>query len=115
MNGIMYVRPGNGFRPNFPLTEKVDVNGARQHPLYVYLKEFCPPIDQFFRMFTEAEPLAINDVHWNFEKFLLGRDGRIVSRYHPKVLPTEIRSDIERELNKSPPTNVATPSGVIIG
>ena len=38
MNGIKYVNPGGGFVPNFPLTAKSDVNGAKQHPLYTYLK-----------------------------------------------------------------------------
>ena len=40
MNTLKYVRPGKGFVPNFPLTAKSDVNGARQHPLYTYLKVF---------------------------------------------------------------------------
>ena len=38
MNGLKYMRPGKGFVPNFPLTAKSDVNGARQHPLYTYMK-----------------------------------------------------------------------------
>ena len=38
MHGLKYVRPGNGFVPNFPLTQKTDVIGGRQHPLYTYLK-----------------------------------------------------------------------------
>ena len=38
MHGLKYVRPGNGFVPNFPLTQTTDVNGVHQHPLYTYLK-----------------------------------------------------------------------------
>lgn len=38
MSGLKHVRPGNGFVPDFPLSWKVDVNGAAQHPLYTYLK-----------------------------------------------------------------------------
>ena len=38
MNGLKYVRPGNGFVPNFPLTEKVDVNGNLEHKMFTYLK-----------------------------------------------------------------------------
>ena len=98
MNGIQYVRPGDGFLPHFNMTEKIDVNGANQHPLYEYLKEFCPPIDEFYRSFSHYAPLAVNDVHWNFEKFLVGRDGRIVSRYHPTVEPGDIRADIVNTL-----------------
>lgn len=38
LNGIRHVRPGNGFRPNFQLFKKIEVNGKNQHPLYTYLK-----------------------------------------------------------------------------
>ena len=38
LNSLKYVRPGNGFEPNFELTEKIDVNGPNEHPLYTYLK-----------------------------------------------------------------------------
>ena len=38
LNGLKYVRPGNGFEPNFEMTEKIDVNGPNEHPLYTYLK-----------------------------------------------------------------------------
>ncbi|OWF48102.1 Glutathione peroxidase 3 [Mizuhopecten yessoensis] len=99
MDGIEYVRPGNGFRPAFNLTEKIDVNGENQHPLYGYMKEFCPTTDHYYRSYTHYAPFAINDVHWNFEKFLVGRDGRVVSRYHPKVEPGDIRADISKALH----------------
>ncbi|OWF44377.1 Glutathione peroxidase 1 [Mizuhopecten yessoensis] len=107
MNGIMHVRPGVGFKPNFRHTEIININGHLQHPLYVYLKRFCPPIHKEFFEGLYYSPLSIYDVHWNFEKFLVGRDGRIVKRYHPDIQPVEVRADIERELNKnvSPVTN----------
>lgn len=38
MNGLKYVRPGNGFEPSFPFFKKIDVNGENEHPLYTYLK-----------------------------------------------------------------------------
>lgn len=38
MNGLKTVRPGDGFVPNFPLTWKIDVNGANEHPMYTYMK-----------------------------------------------------------------------------
>ena len=38
MNGIKYVRPGGGFVPSFPMTERIDVNGKFTHPIYFYLK-----------------------------------------------------------------------------
>lgn len=37
-NGIKYVRPGNGFEPNFTMFKKIEVNGENEHPLYTYLK-----------------------------------------------------------------------------
>ena len=41
LNTLRYVRPGGGFVPNFQLTEKVDVNGKAEHPMYTYLKVRC--------------------------------------------------------------------------
>jgi len=38
LNSLKYVRPGNGFEPNFELTTKIDVNGPDEHPLYSFLK-----------------------------------------------------------------------------
>lgn len=38
LNGVKYVRPGNGFTPNFQIFQKIDVNGEKEHPLYNFLK-----------------------------------------------------------------------------
>ncbi|MFF0111225.1 glutathione peroxidase [Streptomyces prasinus] len=59
----------------FPMTEKVEVNGEGRHPLYERLVGFA-----------DAEGHS-GDVRWNFEKFLIGRDGRIVARFSPQVEP----------------------------
>lgn len=59
----------------FPMTEKVDVNGAGRHPLYAELTA-TPDAD------GEA-----GDVKWNFEKFLVGRDGKVLARFRPQVAP----------------------------
>ena len=56
----------------FPLTEKIDVNGDRRHPVYTYL--------------TDAFP---GDIEWNFEKFLIDRDGKVVKRYPPQTTPDD--------------------------
>jgi glutathione peroxidase len=59
----------------FPLTEKIEVNGAKRHPLY--------------RQLT-AKPDAAGeagDVRWNFEKFLVSPEGEVVARFRPKVDP----------------------------
>jgi glutathione peroxidase len=72
----------------FPMTEKVDVNGPDAHPLF-----------QRLTTAPDAEGTA-GDVQWNFEKFLVSRDGDVVGRFRPKTLPDapEIRTAIESVL-----------------
>ncbi|MFM9131169.1 MAG: glutathione peroxidase [Actinomycetota bacterium] len=72
----------------FPLTEKVDVNGDDRHPLYTVLT----PV-------ADAEG-ASGDIRWNFEKFLVGRDGSILARFSPMVSPDapEVAAAIEAAL-----------------
>lgn len=72
----------------FPLTEKVDVNGDGRHPLY---EQLAPVAD------GEG---ASGDIRWNFEKFLVGRDGRVIARFSPMVAPEapEVISAIESAL-----------------
>ncbi|MET9433169.1 glutathione peroxidase [Streptomyces sp. NPDC006551] len=71
----------------FPLLEKTDVNGEGRHPLYVELTKVAD---------AEGES---GDVQWNFEKFLIGRDGR-VTRFRPRTEPDapEVLSAIEAQL-----------------
>ena len=59
----------------FPLLAKADVNGAERHPLYAELTRTA-----------DAEGQA-GDVQWNFEKFLLAPDGRVVNRFRPRTEP----------------------------
>ncbi|MEV6247386.1 glutathione peroxidase [Streptomyces sp. NPDC051742] len=72
---------------SFPLLEKTDVNGEARHPLYAELVKVA-----------DADGEA-GDVQWNFEKFLVGRDGR-VTRFRPRVEPDapEIIAEIEAQL-----------------
>ncbi|MEU8617714.1 glutathione peroxidase [Streptomyces sp. NPDC048623] len=72
---------------SFPLLEKTDVNGAGRHPLYAELTRVA-----------DAEGEA-GDVQWNFEKFLIGRDGA-VSRFRPRTEPEapELVAAIEAQL-----------------
>jgi glutathione peroxidase len=51
---------------------------------------------------TATEPEAAGDIKWNFEKFLIGRDGKVVKRFSPRVKPDakEVVEAIEAELNK---------------
>ena len=72
----------------FPLTEKLDVNGAKRHPMFSELT---------------AQPDAAGDagdIKWNFEKFLVGPDGDVVARFRPQVTPDspEVVSAVEAAL-----------------
>jgi glutathione peroxidase len=72
----------------FPMTEKIDVNGDARHALYSALT----PV-------ADAEGVD-GDIRWNFEKFLVNRDGAVVARFHPKTAPDapEVISAIESAL-----------------
>jgi len=70
----------------FPMHEKIDVNGDSAHPLYKFLK-------------AEKKGLfGTEGIKWNFTKFLVDRDGRVVKRYSPKDSPASIASDLARLL-----------------
>ncbi|KAK3739405.1 hypothetical protein RRG08_051274 [Elysia crispata] len=99
LNGVKYVRPGGGFEPNFQLFEKIDVNGNKEHKLYTYLKSYCPPTQTEFKpSILFYTPIKANDVSWNFEKFLVGTDGRVMKRAHPSVDPVSMEMDVENAL-----------------
>ena len=72
----------------FPMTEKIEVNGDGRHALY---KELTATAD------SEGHT---GDIRWNFEKFLVGRDGNVVARFSPLVLPDapEVVDTIEKAL-----------------
>ena len=72
----------------FPLFEKIDVNGEHTHPLYAYLKKAAPGF-----LGTEA-------IKWNFTKFLIDRDGKVIQRYGSSTKPAEIAADIEKLLKR---------------
>ena len=61
----------------FPMTEKVEVNGAGRHPVY----------DELVRVPDQSG--RTGDVQWNFEKFLLDGDGSVVARFDPTVVPDD--------------------------
>ncbi len=74
------------FGLSFPLMAKVEVNGAGAAPLYDWLKSEAPGL-----MGTKA-------IKWNFTKFLIGRDGKVVRRYAPTDKPEALAKDIEKLL-----------------
>lgn len=67
----------------FQMFDKIDVNGEHAHPLYQYLEEAAPGA------------LGTKGIKWNFTKFLVDKDGKVVKRYAPNVEPQEIKGDIE--------------------
>ena len=60
---------------DFPMSEKIDVNGAQRHPIYTWL--------------TGEDSGFSGDIEWNFEKFLIDRDGKLVKRYPPATPPED--------------------------
>ena len=71
---------------NFPMMAKIEVNGPGAHPLFVWLKDQAPGL------------LGSKGIKWNFTKFLVGRDGRVIKRYAPQDAPAKLAADIEAAL-----------------
>ena len=71
---------------SFPMMSKIDVNGANAHPLYQWLTAEAPGL------------LGSKAIKWNFTKFLVGRDGRVLKRYAPQDAPEKLSKDIEAAL-----------------
>jgi glutathione peroxidase len=90
---------------SFPLTEKLDVNGHRRHPLFEWLTE------------TADSDGRAGDIEWNFEKFLVSRDGATVTRLRPPVDPESepVVAAIEAALASSPATRTAKAGEVVAG
>ncbi|KAM5292295.1 glutathione peroxidase 1 isoform 2-T2 [Ctenodactylus gundi] len=108
LKSLKYVRPGGGFEPNFTLFEKCEVNGAKAHPLFTFLREALPaPSDDPSALMTDPKfiiwsPVCRNDIAWNFEKFLVGPDGVPVRRYSRRFPTIDIEPDIEALLAQGP-------------
>jgi glutathione peroxidase len=71
---------------DFPMMAKVQVNGAKAHPLWKWLTSEAPGL------------LGTQAVKWNFTKFLVGKDGRVIKRYAPNDAPQALADDIEKAL-----------------
>merc|ERR1719361_1805658 len=102
-NCIKYVRPGGEYEPNFPLSTKIDVNGENSDPMFKYLRSHCKtPQGNFLPkegLFYTG--LNNNDIRWNFEKFLIGKDGVPHYRFEPTFFPVQIEPFIEELLAES--------------
>ncbi len=68
---------------DFPLAEKIEVNGAGTHPLFAYLKQEARGL------------LGSKRIKWNFTKFLVGRGGSPIRRFAPQTKPAELRKAVE--------------------
>lgn len=74
------------YEVDFPMFAKVDVNGAQAHPLWRWLKQ------------EKGGVLGTEAIKWNFTKFLVGKDGRVLKRYAPQDAPQKLAKDIEAAL-----------------
>ena len=73
---------------SFPLFAKVEVNGSNTAPLFRYLKAAAPGL------------LGSTAIKWNFTKFLVGRDGTVLSRYAPTTTPEQLEATIKNLLEQ---------------
>ena len=98
----------SNFGVKFPMYSKIAVTGAARHPLYNALVESTPEttgdtsdLRQHLVEFG-VEPTSPPEVLWNFEKFLLGRDGKVAARFAPNIVPNDpvLRDAIEAEINR---------------
>jgi len=71
----------------FPMFSKVDVNGDAAHPLFKYLTS------------EKKGLLGSEAIKWNFTKFLVGKDGKVVDRYAPTTKPEDMEKDVEKALS----------------
>ncbi|XP_064418719.1 glutathione peroxidase 9 [Latimeria chalumnae] len=96
INVLKYVRPGEGFVPKFQVFSKIEVNGATEHPLYTFLKESCPFVNPLIGNPRQLywTPLKVNDIRWNFEKFLIDSNGIPYKRYDMRTPFDAIKEDI---------------------
>ena len=74
------------FGVTFPLMSKIEVNGANTHPVFAFVKSKAPGV-------------AGETIKWNFTKFLVGKDGRTVTRFASATEPKAIEKDVEAALS----------------
>lgn len=74
------------FNVNFPLFKKIEVNGANTAPIYQYLKEAAPGV------------MGSKSIKWNFTKFLVNKQGKVIKRYASTTKPADMINDIKKLL-----------------
>lgn len=84
------------FGVKFPMFSKIDVNGEHRHPLYSALiaarpEAVKPETSGFYERLASKgrQPVKPENILWNFEKFLIGRDGTVVQRFAPDMAPED--------------------------
>lgn len=92
----------------FPRFKKIDVNGENESPLYTYLKSAIPTGESrgnslmglMLRLSSRlnGKSKQSHDIQWNFEKFLIDREGNVIKRFAPAVKPEQIAAEIEKLL-----------------
>jgi glutathione peroxidase len=73
------------YKTTFPIFDKIEVNGTNTNPLYAYLKK-------------NGKGFIGDEIKWNFTKFLISKDGKVIDRYASNTKPESISSDIEKAL-----------------
>jgi len=118
-NTLKHVRPGNNFESKADLFGKVHVNGSEAHPLFIFLRKALPlpcdpeDVDSKGNGCDDRDALALprggfngtcvvpwspvtrNDIAWNFEKFLLDKEGKPVARYSRYFDTINIAADVQ--------------------
>ena len=91
---------------NFNLSEKIDVRGENADPIFTYLVNECPfkgfdkdnATDKLLYSITQEnypEYLIGNSIKWNFTKFLIDKEGKVINRYESRIEPIDIAKDIK--------------------
>lgn len=93
------------YSTTFPRFKKIDVNGASEAPLYAFLKSALPLAESrgggmmalILKLSSRlnGKSRLQSDIKWNFEKFLVDRNGRVVKRFAPVVKPEQLAAEIE--------------------
>nr|XP_027227928.1 glutathione peroxidase 2-like [Penaeus vannamei]AAY41441.1 glutathione peroxidase [Penaeus vannamei] len=100
LSSLRHVRPGNNFEPKMVMFGKVDVNGSTADPVFKYLKERLPlPADDSVSFMSDPKciiwtPVCRSDIAWNFEKFLIGKDGQPFKRFSKKYETILLKDEI---------------------
>lgn len=71
---------------SFPVLGKIDVNGDKAEPVFEWLKKEKPGV------------MGLKRIKWNFEKFLVGRDGKVIKRWASLTKPEDLKADVEKAL-----------------